>query len=418
MFRLAVALFVVQAGLHGYTASLPVALAAAGVPDPTIGVIVGIAPLVQVPAALLAGMFVDRFGGRRLFLFGAGAYIAASTILLLPVADPAGPLWPFAVSRVFQGVGSAIVLPAALSLVPLLVAVTRQGFGLAFMGSAHNLTQVVLPPVSLAVLAASSLAGVAGMVIALVAIGAVLVALRPLAIRPTAPEGASAVVAPSDGRGPLRADAPAAGSPADGTGDPRSPTPSSPSGLRFVYRRAWTSPIVLVLLYVAHWGVVIAYLPQRAAAAGADIGLFFVADALSILVLRMPSGWLVDRVPARAVILAGIAATALAVLLLVLPPTTPVLIVAGVLSGGGAGLVITPALLELSRRSGDSDRGSAFSLLSAALASALVVGSIGAAPIVALGGFEAALAATLLGLLASALLAVTDRGFAVRPTPA
>ena len=57
--------------------------------------------------------------------------------------------------------------------------------------------------------------------------------------------------------------------------------------------------------------------------------------------------------------------------------------IAGVLSGAGAGLVMTPVLVELSRRSGDPDRGSAFSLFSAALALALVVGSIGGAPLVA-----------------------------------
>jgi MFS family permease len=381
VIRLAIALFVVQAGLHGYTASLPVALAGSGVPDPVIGVIVGIAPLVQIPAALVAGMFVDRFGGPRLFMVGASAYLAASTILLLPGVSPDASLWPYAVSRVGQGMGSAIVLPAALSMVPRLVAVGRQGFGLAIVGSAHNLTQVVLPPLSLAVLAASSLAGVAATVIGLVLAGMALVGVRPL---------------------PLRAR------------ETRAGDASSPR-LRFVYRRAWTTPIVVILLYVAHWGVVIAYLPQRAHAAGADIGLFFVADALAVLLSRIPTGWLADRMPSRLLVLAGLAMTAIAIALLVLPPTTPLLVIAGILTGGGAGLVITPLLVELSRRSDDDDRGTAFSLFSAALAAALVIGSIGGAPLVAIAGFEAALAGTLLGLGLAAVAAIADGAFGARP---
>lgn len=385
MIRLALALFVVQAGLHGYTASLPVALADAGVSDPVIGVIVGIAPFVQVPAALIAGMFVDRFGGRRLFLVGGGAYLVSSAILLLPGVDPAGALGPFVLSRVGQGIGSALVLPAALTVVPRLVAATRQGFGLAFMGSAHNLTQVVLPPLSLAVLAATSLAGVAATVIAMVLLGLALVAIQPLPLRPRE-------------------------SPVDGAAErPR---------LRFVYQRAWTTPIVVVLLYVAHWGVVIAYLPQRADAAGADVGLFFVADALAVLASRVPTGWLADRVQARLLVLVGIAVTAVAVAMLVPQPTTPVLVVAGVLTGAGAGIVITPLLVELSRRSSDADRGTAFSLFSAALAGALVVGSIGGAPLVAAAGFGAALVGTLVGLVLAALIAVADRGLAREPAVA
>ena len=41
--------------------------------------------------------------------------------------------------------------------------------------------------------------------------------------------------------------------------------------------------------------MIIAYLPQRAEAAGADIGLFFVADGVAILLSRVPAGWLADR---------------------------------------------------------------------------------------------------------------------------
>ncbi len=159
---------------------------------------------------------------------------------------------------------------------------------------------------------------------------------------------------------------------------------------------------------MAHWGVVTAYLPQRAELAGADVGLFFVADGIAVLALRIPSGWLADRIQPRWLVLAGLLATALAIGLLVLPPSTPVLVVAGALTGGGAGLVLTPLLVEISRRSTDADRGSAFAMLSAALAGALVLGSIGAAPIIASAGFEATILATIVGLACAAVVALAD----------
>ena len=49
LVRLAVALFALQAGFHGFTASLPVALARAGVADEEIGVIVGLAAPSRFP---------------------------------------------------------------------------------------------------------------------------------------------------------------------------------------------------------------------------------------------------------------------------------------------------------------------------------------------------------------------------------
>ena len=76
-------------------------------------------------------------------------------------------------------------------------------------------------------------------------------------------------------------------------------------------------------------------------------------------------------------------------------PATPLLVLAGMLTGVGGGLVITPLLVELSRRSRDADRGSAFSLFSAANATALAAGSIGGAFVVATSGFGVAMLATL-----------------------
>jgi MFS family permease len=380
VLRLVVALFAVQAGFHAFTASLPLALADAGVPDPLIGVVVGIAAVVQVPAALLAGGLVDRFGGVRVFVVGGLTYLVACAIVLLPGVDPEGPLLPFAIVRAAQGIGIAAVLPAGLSLVPRLAPREREGFALSIAGSANNLTLVVIPPVSLLILAATSLDGVAAAAGVVVAAGLLLVVARPFGLRPM--------------------DA----------------ARSTTRRFRPAFRRSWSGPLAIVLLFVAHWGLVLAYLPQRADAAGAQVGLLFVADGLAIMLSRIPTGWLADRMPARTLVLAGLALTGVGVALLVLPPTTILLVVIGTCTGAGGGLVLTPVLVELSRRSDDADRGSAFSLLSAALAAALGLGSLGAAPLLAVAGFEVAAAVSLAGIGAAAVVALADRRLAL-PAP-
>jgi MFS family permease len=385
VFRLAFAVFAVQAGFHAFTASLPLALARAGVSDPQIGLIIGAAALVQIPAAFVIGVVIDRVGGIRGFTTGALAYLIGCTILLVPGVEPGGPTGPFIVARIFQGVGIAAILPAALSLVPRLIAPARRGFGLAFVGSAHNLTLVIIPPISLAVLAATSLHGVAA--VGLVSVLAGLAVLRFIPFPSAAPDDAA-----DDG-----------------------PIDIARRRLGFALRRTWAQLIAIDLLYIIHWGVIVAFLPQRAEAAGADIGLFFVADGIAILLVRVPTGWLADRIPPAILVLAGLAATACAVVLLTTSTTTPLLIAAGVLTGTGGGLVITPLLVELSRRSRAADRGSAFSLFSAANAFALATGSIGGALVIASAGFAAAMAAAFVAIALAAILTVLDPGLRRAP---
>jgi MFS family permease len=380
VLRLALTLFLVQAGYHSFTASVPVALTGAGVPDPTIGLVVGAAALVQLPAAFVAGALVDRYGGFRFLFVGVAAYLSGCVILALPSTDPAGSLVPFVAARMLQGIGIAGSLPAALSLVPRLVPDARRALGLAFINSAHNLGIVVLPPVSLAVLAALSIHAVAAGTIVLVLIGASVLFTLPETIR-------APVARPAGTRRRGR------------------------FGLSV--RRAWAAPLAIPLLYVIHWGVLTAYLPSRAERAGADIGIFFAADGVAVLASRLPVGWLTDRVASRTLILLGLFITSGALVLAVLPVTTLDLALAGVCTGLGAGLALTPNLVELARRSDDHDRGSAFALFSAGLAGGMILGTIVAAPVVAVFGFQGAAIGALLGMVGAALVVTRDRAMGV-----
>ena len=158
------------------------------------------------------------------------------------------------------------------------------------------------------------------------------------------------------------------------------------------FRRAWTMPLLIVVTYVAHWGAVTAYLPIRAEEAGADIGLYFAADGIAIFLMRLPTGWLVDRVSSRHLILAGAGHDGGGDRAAAPAAHDPLLVVSGLVGGAGGAIVMTPITVELSRRSSDADRGSAFSLFSGGLATAMAIGSIGGAPVVAMLGLSAALA--------------------------
>ncbi len=383
MLRLATSLFLSQTGFHAFIASLPVALLAAGWGDAEIGALMGLAALTMIPAAFLAGGLIDRLGGRQVFLGGAAAFAAAAGLLATGLASPDGPVALLVLVRVLQGIGLAACQPAALSLVPGLVAPARLGTALAVVGVAANVSLAVAPPVSLAVLNGTSLQVVAAVVLLCVAVAAGL----------TWPAAAA-------DRASRRA-----------TGGER------PRTFRPAWRAAWAMPLLVALLFVAHWGVVTGYLAQRAEAAGADVGLFFTADALALLVLRVPAGYLAGRLGSRGLMLAGIGVTTLALIVLLPPPTTPLLVLAGLGTGAGGALILPPLLLELSHRSSDLDRGSAFALFSVAFAAGIAAGSIGFVPLIDTVGFEVALAVGIGSLLAAGLVTLLDPDLRRQPRP-
>jgi MFS family permease len=184
---------------------------------------------------------------------------------------------------------------------------------------------------------------------------------------------------------------------------------------RPTWRPGWTGPLLVSLLFVAHWGVVSAYLPQRAERAGADIALFFTADALALLALRVPAGYLAGRIGTRGLIVAGIAVTVVSLLLLLPSPTTLLLVLSGIGTGAGAAVILPPITLELSLRSTDADRGSAFALYNVSFSAGMVLGSLAVAPLIGRVGFEVALGAGIAACAVAGIVAALDRD--PRPLP-
>jgi predicted MFS family arabinose efflux permease len=382
LLLLAFGVFAVQAGFHGFSAALPVALHRSGIGDAEVGLIVGIGSVAQVPAALVAGALIDRIGSRGAYLLGGLAYLGGALLIATPGLGLV--VAALLIARSLQGLGSAATFSAALAHTPDLVEPTRRGLGLGIVSTTQALTVVLMPALSLVVLNAAGLTGVAWVMLVMIVVGIVL-AVGPLSHRrdSAARDASDTVVA------------------------------HRRLGIRF--RRSWIPALAINVGFMLHWGVVLAFLPQRADTAGADIGLFFVANGLGGLISRIPAGWIADTVRPAASILVGLASTAAVIVLLTRPPDTTWLIPVAMVSAAAGGLVFTPTLVELSRRSTDQDRGSAFALYSASLASGLAVGSIGGAPFVERFGFEAAMLATIGGLAIAAAVTLGDRNLWLRP---
>jgi MFS family permease len=386
MIRLVLALGLGQTGFHAWVASIPVAMHAVGRPDGEIGVVVGSAALFHIFASLGSGGLIDRYGGRAIYLAGCAALGLAALPIAVNSVNAESPFGVWLVIRLLQGAGLAAVLPAIQTMVPDRVAPANLPTALATVGLAGNVSLALTPPLSLLLLERFGLQSVGIAVVISVAAGALLLWL--------------------DQQGRQGAD------PTDETRTLR----RLATAFRPAWRPAWAAPLLCTFLFIAHWGVVTGYIAQHAAPSGADIGLFFTGDAVGLLVLRIPGGWLAGRIRALWLVLTGVAITCSSLALLLLPPTTALLIAAGFGTGMGAALFLPVMLVELTRRSDATDRGSAFGLYSVAFGLAIAGGSLGTAPFYESIGFATAMAAGIVVCASAGFVALTDRTLRRSPT--
>jgi MFS family permease len=158
----------------------------------------------------------------------------------------------------------------------------------------------------------------------------------------------------------------------------------------FGFDRAWLPALITNLLGVANWGGIVAYLPiflQQQH--GPNAGILFTADAVGVLLLRIPTGILADRYGSLVPKLVGLGITLPAVAVLALPPSVLTLALAGAGTGGGAGLFITGIMGDLSRLSTEANRGTAMSLNGASFSAGIFLGSAVSGLLIGPGGFDA-----------------------------
>jgi MFS family permease len=324
--RLFTALLFSQASFNIYLAALPLYLAGLDLEPTMIGLLVGAAAISELIGAFLVGPAIDRLGARSLLLAGVACYLVGSLGFLVLTAVPA-----MAVLRLIQGLGLAAVLPSAYSYGPNLARAGRQALAFASIGSAGSVAGALAPLLGLSLLGLSPSLVFGG--------GAVCAVIGGLV--------AATVPAPKPSRRPYA----------------------------LAFQLGWLAPLLVGILTVTQWGVITAFLPLAAADVGVNSAVLFTADAISVFAARLPAGWIADRYGPLRLALVGVVMMALSPLVLLLPLNEPVLIAAGILNGGGAGLTLPPMLSQLSQRSDAARRGTALSYFSMSFALGILLGS-------------------------------------------
>ena len=371
MIRLALAQGFAQVGFHAWIATLPVAMAAVGRADGEIGAVVGAAAIFNLLAALVSGGLVDRFGGRVVYLLGTACYLGAAAPIALGLVTPESSFAALIALRFLQGCGLAAVMPSVMTLLPGTVSRERLPMAVGVVGIAGNISLALTPAIALLVMDVAGFAAVGLVVCVVLAMGALLI-------------------------WPVK--------------DPqRLGRPVSTRLFRPAWKPVWARPLVMTVLIIINWGVITGYLPQRAELASADVGLFFTFDALALVALRIPSGWMAGRVGPLPLLLTGTLLTAASISLLLLPASNLVLIASGLGTGAGSAFVFPVLNLEMNERSEPANRGSAFGLYSVAFGAGVAIGSIGIAPIYGLIGFELAMLGGVLAAVAAGVVAVLDQ---------
>jgi MFS family permease len=307
---------------------------------------------------------------------GMGASLLATVGLVLVPSEAAVTGF-----RAVQGVGTALVLPSALTLVPQMVSL-RPGTAIGAAGAVMTLASAIGPPLGLALFTHGG----------------------PVPLFLAAAGCASFGLALSWRVPHMHPPAPA----------PRTRARSH----WFGYERRWTPELVANVLCNAYFGGIAAYLPLALARPGApNAGIFFTADAVGVLLLRVPTGMLVDRSGPPLAETVGVAMTLAGISALFLPASPLTLMAAGAGTGVGAGLFLSAVLVSLTGRSGTHNRGTAMALGSASFNLGIFGGGALAGVLVGPGGFTAVLILGLLTALAGLPLVLFEH-LAPSSTPA
>jgi MFS family permease len=342
MLLIGLALTIAQGSTTLVVVPLSLYLRSLGAPAGRIGVEVGAASVLATVCTLGVGPLINRWGAKPLMQLGMGAYLLAALGLLAVHSEAAVTGF-----RAVQGVGAALVLPSALTLVPQIVSL-RPGTAIGAASALATVATAIGPPLGLALYEHGGpvplFLAAAGCAAAGLAVSTLLPHVRP----------------------------------------PRGQTRTH----WFGYERRWTRELLANGLCNAYFGGVAAYLPLALAHPNTpNAGIFFTADAVGVLLLRLPTGMLVDRSGPRLAETVGVATTLAGIGALFLPASTLTLIAAGAGTGIGAGLFLSAVLVSLTRRSGTQNRGTAMALGSASFNLGIFAGSALSGLLVGPGGF-------------------------------
>lgn len=323
----------------------------------------------------LAGWGADRFGRRPLLLWGAALFVLASA----GYAASAGAL-TLLLMRLVHGAGMGLFPTAASAVVADIAPPERRGELMGVYGASANVAMAAGPLLGLEIVGRAGFPALFAVATAC----ALTAMLTSLAIRETAA-----------GRG------------------------TAPLRLGTALHRSALAPSAVMLCLMVSYGAQVAFLPIHIADLGLNSGIFFLAFALVVAVVRGWAGRLSDRVGRGPVAGGGLLVAAAGLVLLALTRDVLSLAAAGALYGVGFGAA-QPSLLAWSvDRVRAEDRGRALGTLYTAWELGIAVGAVISGLAVASLGFTATFLAGAAVAVAGALFALrgSRRPAAIRDRP-
>src|SRR4051812_29188632 len=132
---------ITQVGFFLTSAALPLYLRDLGAPEGRIGFEVGSGNLAGVFVMLALGPALNRYGPRPFITLGGALYLFAA---LAMIAIPAE--LPVTLCRILQGIGGAVIMPSASTLVTGLLP-NRPATAIGLMSSLNSLALAAGPPI-------------------------------------------------------------------------------------------------------------------------------------------------------------------------------------------------------------------------------------------------------------------------------
>ena len=312
--------------------------------DAAIGAAVGAYSASNLPANVIGGILVDKWGRRRVLLLGLG--LAALAVAAYAAATTVGA---FVGVRVLHGLAGGVLIPAVFAAAGDRAEPGHTGRSFGRLGALIGAAAVVAPATAGIVRQTVSTEAVFLGVAGLLAL-AFVIAWWGVFDRLTTPEAA----APSG---------------ADQVGRAMRALLADPT-----LRRALAATATLT----AGVGVLAGFLPGRAEGLGADpsvVGILFTIYAVVAAgIMLSPLAGRVDRGRALATAAVGLLVLALSLATLTFAAALWVAVVASALFGAGYGLVFPAVTGTTSLLATDATRGRAFGLFNMAFSLGLAVG--------------------------------------------
>ena len=342
--------------------ALPIFARRLGASDAAIGVVMGSFGLTSLALRPLTGWGADRYGRRPFMLAGAAVFALAS----VGYGFTAG-VTGLVLVRLLHGAGMGFYPTAASAMVADVSPPARRGEILGLYGAAGSIALAVGPVSGMALVGRVGFTGLFWIAGGVAAVALVLT----VAARETLEQARRRPFTSAD--------------------------VVSPSAL-------FPSLVVLCLMFT--YGVQVAFLPLHADAEGVNPGVFFLAFALTVTVVRAPAGRLSDRTGRPPVAAAGLTLIAAALVVLVLTAGLPGLVLAGAVYGLGYGAAQPALMAWCVDEATEGDRGRAMATFYSALEIGIVIGAMSSGLAVARWGFTGAFLATAGIALGGAALAL------------